>query len=44
MEDGEPVENTDLATDLGATTATEYPYDGRGFRVVQTQSSKAARP
>ena len=35
MEDGEPVQNTDLATDLGATTATEYPYDGRGFRVVQ---------
>jgi len=35
MEDGEPVQNTDLATDLGATTATEYRYDGRGFRVIQ---------
>ncbi len=35
MEDGEPVQNTDLATDLGATTATEYRYDSRGFRVIQ---------
>jgi len=35
MEEGDPVQNDTLASDLGATSATEYRYDTRGFRLVQ---------
>jgi len=35
MEEGDPVPNPDLATDLGASMATEYRYDSRGLRVIQ---------
>jgi hypothetical protein len=35
MEEGEPVQNETLATDLGATSASEYRYDSRGFRLIQ---------
>jgi hypothetical protein len=35
MEEGEPVSNDTLAADLGATSAQEYRYDTRGFRLIQ---------
>ena len=35
MEEGDPVQNETLATDLGASSATEYRYDSRGFRLIQ---------
>lgn len=35
MEEGEPVSNEALAMDLGATSALEYRYDTRGFRLIQ---------
>src|SRR6185436_17216202 len=35
MEEGEPVQNETLASDLGASSATEYRYDARGFRLIQ---------
>lgn len=35
MEEGEPVQNDTLAADLGATSALEYRYDNRGFRLIQ---------
>ena len=35
MEEGEPVSNDTLAADLGATSALEYRYDTRGFRLIQ---------
>jgi len=35
MEEAEPSENAELAAESGATSATEYSYDSRGFRLVQ---------
>jgi len=35
MEEGEAQDNAQLASESGATSATEYSYDSRGFRLVQ---------